>query len=438
MRWSRSVIGPVAAVAFLFVAGVIGLHVLREAPWRPVHPDPQTIPTAMDSDVRQPWQQPVGAARRAVQARLARRNAPGLSVAVGAGGAIVWAEGFGVAELASRGPVTPETRFRIGTASEALASVAVAALIEEGRLQLDADIRNYVPEFPPKPHRLTLRRLMAHTSGLVDDGGEKGPLLRQRCALAAQAVRHFGSAPLLSEPGAAWRRTSYDWVLASAAVEAAARRPWLDVLRERVLEPAGMHRTGAESAQEENPDRVGEPEEDPPPFTFVRDVVLAPLGVPGARTPPSADPATIYLPGAGPRLSMRHGLHPMRLGNLSCYAGAMALYSTPSDLVRFGLALNAGRLLRAETVELLWTPQRLASGQETGHGLGWALQTASLAGRTARLARADGALLGHEVASLLIVRETGLAVAVAANSPNAGAAELTQEIAALFSQRPPE
>ncbi len=422
-----------------------------------MHPDPQTIPTALQSVAGGPWQQSVAAARRLVLARMAERNAPGLSVAAGAGGAIVWAEGFGVAELASRGPVTPETRFRIGTASEALASVAVAALIEEGRLQLDADIRNYVPEFPPKPHRLTLRRLMAHTSGLVDDGGEKGPLLRQRCALAAQAVRHFGSAPLLSEPGAAWRRTSYDWVLASAAVEAAARRrtsydwvlasaaveaaarrPWLDVLRERVLEPAGMHRTGAESAQEENPDRVGEPEEDPPPFTFVRDVVLAPLGVPGARTPPSADPATIYLPGAGPRLSMRHGLHPMRLGNLSCYAGAMALYSTPSDLVRFGLALNAGRLLRAETVELLWTPQRLASGQETGHGLGWALQTASLAGRTARLARADGALLGHEVASLLIVRETGLAVAVAANSPNAGAAELAQEIAALFSQRPPE
>ncbi len=438
MRRSRSVLGPVAAVALLLVVGVIGLHVLRQAPWRPVHRDPQTIPTAMENDVPQPWQPPVAAARRLVQSRMAARNTPGISVAVGVDSAMVWAEGFGVAELASRAPVTPETRFRIGTASEALTAAAAAALIEEGRLQLDADIRSYVPEFPPKAHRLTLQHLMAHTSGLGGDGGEEGSLLRQRCILAAHAVRHFGSAPLLSEPGAAWRRSSYGWVLASAAVEAAARRPWLDVVRERVLQPAGMTRTGAESAQEENPDRIGEPEEDPPMFTFVRDVVLAPLGVPGARTPLSADPATIYLPGAGPRLSMRHGLHPMRLGNLSCYAGAMALYSTPSDLVRFGLAMHSGRLLRAETVELLWTPQRLASGQETGYGLGWALETASLAGRTVRLARADGALLGHAVASLLIVRESGLAVAVAANSPNAGTAELAQEIAALFSQRLPE
>ena len=66
-------------------------------------------------------------------------------MAVGAGSDIVWAEGFGWADLENRVPVAPDTRFRIGTASTALTSAAVGLLLEKGRLKLDDEIQTYVP-----------------------------------------------------------------------------------------------------------------------------------------------------------------------------------------------------------------------------------------------------------------------------------------------------
>ena len=68
---------------------------------------------------------------------------------------------------------------------------------------------------------------------------------------------------------------------------------------------------------------------------------------------------------AGPK----YGLHLMRPLDYSCYPGASAFVSTPSDLVRFGMAINSGKLLQPATVELLQTSQRLASGEESGYGL---------------------------------------------------------------------
>ena len=66
----------------------------------------------------------------------------------------------------------------------------------------------------------------------------------------------------------------------------------------------------------------------------------------------------------------------------SCYAGAGAFLSTPSDLVRFGMAVNNGKFLKPGTVQLLQTPQRLVSGKATGYGLGWMLDTRSAGGPT--------------------------------------------------------
>ena len=97
---------------------------------------------------RRRWAGAVEQGRQIVRAALAEQNLPGVSVAVGAGGEIVWAEGFGWANLENKVPVSPETRFRIGTASTALTSAAVGLLLEKERLKLDEKIQTYVPEFP--------------------------------------------------------------------------------------------------------------------------------------------------------------------------------------------------------------------------------------------------------------------------------------------------
>jgi CubicO group peptidase (beta-lactamase class C family) len=112
----------------------------------------------------------------------------------------------------------------------------------------------------------------------------------------------------------------------------------------------------------------------------------------------------------------------------------MAFLSTPSDLVRFGLAINAGTLLQPATVQSLQTAQRLTSGQETGYGLGWDVDTVNFAGYPTQVAGHDGELLGKSVMSLMMFREAGIVVAVMSNLSNANTSEVALKVAEAFAQ----
>src|SRR4029450_1533583 len=116
----------------------------------PLHPNPQEVPSVTHAAPSQKWANAVEQGRRFARAGLGDQSLPGLSVAVGAGGDLVWSEGFGWADLEKRVPVAPHLRFRIGTASVALTSAAVGVLLEKGRLSLDDEIQTQVPEFPKK------------------------------------------------------------------------------------------------------------------------------------------------------------------------------------------------------------------------------------------------------------------------------------------------
>lgn len=100
--------------------------------------------------------------------------------------------------------------------------------------------------------------------------------------------------------------------------------------------------------------------------------------------------------------------------------------------MRFALALQEGRLLRPETVALLQAPQRLSSGQETGYGLGWKVQTIELAGDRTRAVGHDGDVLGGRVASLLSFPRHGLVVSVVSNISYADTSGLAVRIAQAF------
>lgn len=387
----------VAAVG-LAVAAILGLWGYMSITATPLHPSPQEVASATHSAPSAAWAGAVERGRRIVRTGLTEQNLPGLSVAVGARGEIVWVEGFGWADLEGRVPVTPATRFRIGTASTALTSAAAGLLLEKGRLTLDEKIQTYVPEYPEKPWPVTVRQLMGHMAGVRNDGGDEGPLLAERCQRAVDGVRFFAKDSLVFEPGTQFRYSSYGWILVSAAVEAAAGEPLLPFLRQQVFEPLVMDDTGPDSATEAIPDR-----------------------------------ATSYFPrfAADPR----YGLHLMRPIDYSCYAGSSALLSTPSDLVRFGLAITSGKLLQPATVQLLQASQRLTSGEETGYGLGWDLETTALAGKTARLVGHDGESLGGMVASLVTFPEHGIVVAVTSNISYADTYALSVKIAQAFAEQ---
>jgi len=431
---SRASLIAVAAVALLAV--MVGLPVYMSAA-TPLHADPQRVPSVASAAPAPRFSDVVERARQLVRTRLAEQNLPGVSVAVGVGRDIVWAEGFGWADVKAGAPLGPETRLRLGTASTLLTSAAVGVLLEQGRLNLDEEIQSHVPQFAKTSWPVTLQQVMAHTAGVGTDSGNDGPLFRRRCERPVEALTHVADTPLLFEPGTQYRHSKYGWILVSAAVEAAADQPFLTFMREQVFQPLGMSHTYAESTKEENPEHVGEPSEDAPPIVLVQDLILRPLGI----TPPRPGPApgevpsqaTFYSPRSGgdPRQGVR-GMHPH---NLSCYAGSMAFLSTPSDLVQFGLAMNTGTLLQPATVQRLQASQSLTSGQQTGHGLDWDLQTVTLAGAPAQAVGHDGELRGGKVASVMLFRDRGIVVVVMSNVSSADTSSLALTIADLFAQR---
>lgn len=299
------------------------------APWmsacrseRGLHANPESIPSQALSVPAPPWTARIDEARALARREITTQNLPGLSVAVGSPDAVVWAEGFGWSELKGPTPMTPQTRFHIGSASTMF---TLAGLQKLEDLKLDEPIRTYVPKAASTVNQ-TVRQAM--TATVMEDE----ELFRQRCEHAVDALEHLP------------KQENHGWILIGAAIESVTGQPLRSFLKQRIFDPLQMRDTGAESAAEENPERIGEPEEDPPPFTFVRDVFHL------DGKPPAGRPASVYeRPGFRQRV--------VQPRNLSCYAGALSFLSTPADLVRFASQLPAvqpqdGELHGAKTVSL--------------------------------------------------------------------------------------
>lgn len=107
-----------------------------------------------------------GAAVDALMSRHTKPGAPGAAVGVYRGGKVIYAKGFGVADLETGAPITTRTPFYISSVSKQFTAFAIALLASEGKLDLDADIRRYLPWFPGLGHTITTRHLVHHTSGL--------------------------------------------------------------------------------------------------------------------------------------------------------------------------------------------------------------------------------------------------------------------------------
>src|SRR5215831_4069309 len=110
---------------------------------------------------------------RAILLKEFAPKVPGFSVAVAIDGRVVWSEGFGFSDLAAKKPVTPATRFRIGSVSKSITSVGLALLVERGQVDLDAPVQKYVPDFPVKEEPITTRMLGGHLAGIRHYKGEE-------------------------------------------------------------------------------------------------------------------------------------------------------------------------------------------------------------------------------------------------------------------------
>jgi CubicO group peptidase (beta-lactamase class C family) len=335
-------------------------------------------------------------ARVLARAVLSNDTLPGLSIAVGIDGRIVWAEGLGWANVERRVPVTPTTRFRVASVGKTFTAAAAALLSERGRLDLDAPVRTYVPEFPEKAWPVTVRQLLGHTGGIRDYRGEAEIVSTRRCENVRQGLDTFSADSLIHAPGTRFQYSNFGYTLAGGAIQSAARVPYAEFMRREIFVHLGMQHTSPELAGQDVPDRA----------TFY------------VRTPALA---------AAP------------LDDDSCVLPAGGFLSTPSDLVRFGFGLLGGRVLSPSSVQMLWTAQRLSSGPSTGYGMGWFVREVRLGadGRTTRMVGHGGSSTGAKT-SLMVFPEQKMVVAVTTNVIVADVASLAARIAATFHARTPQ
>ncbi len=330
-----------------------------------------TAPLAAQSPVVQSEAAVIAAARAFVLDTMAQLRAPGASITVICDGVMIWSEGFGYADLEQRVPVTPLTRFRVGSVSKPLTSIALGLLLEEGKLDLDAPIQRYLPDFPEKRWPVTTRQLAGHLAGIRHYRDGEMTITRHYDTVH-DGLAIFADDTLLFEPGSRYAYSSYGWNLISAVIEAASGEPFLPYMARRVFGPAGMTRTVAEFNDSLIPFRS-------------RFYVHADSAAPATNAP--------------------------YIDNSYKWAGGGFL-STTEDLARFGRKLLEGKLLRPATRDLLWASQRTVEGTATSYGLGWR-SGVDASGR--RWVGHTGGSIGG-TANLLIYPEQHLIIAVLVNS----------------------
>ena len=274
---------------------------------------------------------------------LHRRPAVGLAVGVVRDGALQFFSAHGVADIASRAPVTEDTVFRIGSITKTMTAIAAMQLVERGLIDLDAPANGYLRAYRLVPRKrewrpATVRHLLTHTAGVAEEVPRTAAVRRDYGVgfppgrVPTPAEYYQGRVRLDVEPGTRFRYTDHGPTAVGQIVADVSGLPLDRYLRERVFAPLGMADT---------------------------DLVL------GDRLRPRL--ATGYrLRGSGPRAVPRRD---------SVTAAAGNAYSTPRDMARYLAALTGGganehgRVLEPATLATMFAPQYQPDPRIPGLGL---------------------------------------------------------------------
>ena len=282
------------------------------------------------------YDQAVAQSRRIIADTMAKQNIPGLSIAVAVNGKIIWSEGFGFADLENQVRVTPATRFRIASVSKPLTAAAMARLYEQGKLDLDAPVQRYVPNFPRKEQEITTRQLVGHLSGIrhyrrdPDESKDEFYNRKEYYKSVAESLKVFQDDSLESQPGAKYGYSSFGYTLLSAVIEGASGQDFLIYMQEQVFKPLNMNSSSADENRKIIPNRT-----------------------------------RFYSLDAN-----KQWVNASYIDRSYSWAGGGFL-STSEDLVRFGSAHLKSGFLKEETRKQIFTSQRTNDGIETGVGFGW-------------------------------------------------------------------
>lgn len=171
-------------------------------------------------------------------------NTPGLAVVVFSDTDTLYEGGFGIAGPDNR-PVTLDTPFPIGSISKSFAALALLQLADEGQVDLDAAVVNYIPEFqtrdPKRSKEVTVRQLLSHRSGFSTLDGNRIHDDENRYTDALDyALAHLSKATLKNTPGEAFEYSNANYMIAAALIERVTERSYETVIDARIFKPLGM------------------------------------------------------------------------------------------------------------------------------------------------------------------------------------------------------
>lgn len=278
--------------------------------------------------------------RRLGAAALSKDGLPGLSIAVAQGGRI-FSAGFGHADLENGVQLDARALFRTASISKWLTATAAMRLVEAGKLDLDAPIQQYCPQYPQKQWTVTSRQVLNHLGGIRHyhgANGESRATEQERKTLEDLSKREqstqftrftdvikpldaFKDDPLISQPGTRFLYTSLGYRVLGCVLEGAARVPYRTLMRELVFAPAGMS-------------------------SITEDDVLAII------------PRRV----AGYARNANGTLTRAQFRDVSENLPAGGHLASAEDLVRFAAAFNSGKLVKAATRDQMMARPRLLDG----------------------------------------------------------------------------
>ena len=270
--------------------------------------------------------------------QVADKRLPALSIALVDDQRIVWSKGYGFQDVAKKVPATAETVYRVGSVSKLFTDVAVMQLVEQGKLDLDAPVSQYLPEFKPKmlpEHKpITLRMLMAHRSGLIREP-PVGNYFDPSEPTLKKTVASLNGIDVVYSPGERIKYSNAAIGVVGYTLQKTQHEQFEKYVQRAVLDQLGMKSSSFE-----------------PTPAVKKNLAEAVMWTYHGREFPAP--------------SFELGMAP---------AGCM--YSTVTDLAKFTSCLFAGgkvgdkQLLKPATIEQMFAPQFAKKDEKFGFGLGF-------------------------------------------------------------------
>jgi CubicO group peptidase (beta-lactamase class C family)/D-alanyl-D-alanine dipeptidase len=272
-----------------------------------------------------------------VEKETAAKQIPALSLALVDDQTVVWCEGFGYADADKKTHAGPHTVFRIGSVSKPITALLLMLFVEQGKIDLDAPVSDYLPDFRPTSKsgkKITLRQALSHRTGLVREPPVGGYFDDTNPSLA-DTVKSLNQTALVYEPESMTSYSNAAPCLSGVIMERLEKEPFAKIIKRKLFDPLGMTQTGLEMTPALRPQ-----------------LSRAVMGTYHGRdfAAPTFELAT------GPA------------GNV---------YSTPLDQAKLLSFLFAGGkgmkepLLKLDTLEKMWQIQFAKAGDKVGFGLGF-------------------------------------------------------------------